>query len=156
MNAIDEAQETGSRSSRHSGHTSGVPKLESVRFELIRKNDEHGTGAASSSWDKGQINESIPAGIFPETRPVFEAVDSSGVKRQQKEPSALMTSKEGFSHRSQDLNFPPGRGNSVLISSTGLLATEAASAAPIASQSYEDAISSRKAKTMMNEMMAEG
>ena len=78
------------------------------------------------------------------------------MKRQPKDPSTLMTSKEEFSDRSQDSICPPGRDSSVLISSTGHPAAETAASASPRSHTYEVAVAVRKAETKMNEMMTEG
>ena len=90
MDEIDDAQETGSRSSVNSGRKSGASRLESLRLDPIKENDPSMTGAVSSC-DTGPKTADIPPGIVPDTRPVFEgAVEDTRVNRQPKDPSALV------------------------------------------------------------------
>ena len=94
---------------------------------------------------------------MPDTKPIFEvAAEEIGVKRQPKNPTALMTSGKEFSDRSQDLSFPPGRGNSVPISRGGHPATEIVDVAPLKSHTESDATAVRKTDMKIDEMMTEG
>ena len=91
MDEMDDAQETGFRSSVNSGRKPGASRLESLRFEPIKENDSSANGALSF-WNTGPKTEDIPPGIVPDTRPTFEsAVEETGVKRQPKDPSVVMT-----------------------------------------------------------------